>query len=416
MFRQDGTLTLNKLTLDEVPAVGLLVASSQLTSRQPVAFGKSTPDAIIFDAALASHKEDNDALDIAIIENCKDAAALADYKCLHFVPFNPTDKRTEAQLQSKTGQIFWTSKGAPQTVLKMCTNKAEVQAEVDEHVEDFAKRGYRALGVAHADVEGQWVFAGLIPLFDPPRADTADTINKALHLGVRVKMITGDQLAIAKETARRLGMASFPTTRMVARAHPNLLPAQGFNIFTPDQLENAAQFHLTAAQLVEEADGFAQVRRRLVAGRVSDCGQGVPGAQVRDREEAAEGEAHGGHDGRRRQRRPRPEACRHRHCRGGCNRRRARRLRHRPADAGSRRHHRRHHRGAQDLPAHEELRHLQGAPSVPSSPLPHPPPPVSPPRSVWCSCSPSSPSPTTSTGPLSSWSSSVRLARGAPAT
>lgn len=57
------------------------------------------------------------------------------------------------------------------------------------------------------DAEGtQWIFEGLIPLFDPPRHDTEDTIRRALEMGVKVKMITGDQLAIAKETARSLGM------------------------------------------------------------------------------------------------------------------------------------------------------------------------------------------------------------------
>lgn len=48
--------------------------------------------------------------------------------------------------------------------------------------------------VPEGDMEstgGPWQFCGLLPLFDPPRHDSAETIRKALHLGVNVKMITG---------------------------------------------------------------------------------------------------------------------------------------------------------------------------------------------------------------------------------
>jgi magnesium-transporting ATPase (P-type) len=38
---------------------------------------------------------------------------------------------------------------------------------------------------------GPWQFIGLLPLFDPPRHDSAETIRRALVLGVNVKMITG---------------------------------------------------------------------------------------------------------------------------------------------------------------------------------------------------------------------------------
>lgn len=39
---------------------------------------------------------------------------------------------------------------------------------------------------------GPWQFVGLLSLFDPPRHDSAETIRRALHLGVNVKMITGN--------------------------------------------------------------------------------------------------------------------------------------------------------------------------------------------------------------------------------
>lgn len=95
-------------------------------------------------------------------------------------------------------------------ILEISTNHAEIAEQVNAQIEDFASRGLRCIGVARTtDPEAtQWVMLGLVPLFDPPREDTKETVETALKMGVKVKMITGDQLAIAKETARRLGMGN----------------------------------------------------------------------------------------------------------------------------------------------------------------------------------------------------------------
>ncbi len=75
-------------------------------------------------------------------------------------------------------------------------------------VDEFAARGFRSLGVARADGDGGWQFIGVLPLFDPPREDAKATIATAGQMGVKIKMVTGDQLAIAKETAKKLGMGT----------------------------------------------------------------------------------------------------------------------------------------------------------------------------------------------------------------
>jgi magnesium-transporting ATPase (P-type) len=87
-----------------------------------------------------------------------------------------------------------------------------------------------------------WQFVGLLPLFDPPRHDSAETIRRALHLGVNVKMITGDQLAIGKETARRLGMGTnmYPSTTLLGD-------------------KSTEMSGLPIDELIEKADGFAGV-------------------------------------------------------------------------------------------------------------------------------------------------------------
>jgi len=87
------------------------------------------------------------------------------------------------------------------------------------------------------------VFLGLLPLFDPPRHDSAETIRRALDLGVNVKMITGDQLAIGKETGRRLGMGT------------NMYPSSSLL----GQCKDAAIASIPIDELIEKADGFAGV-------------------------------------------------------------------------------------------------------------------------------------------------------------
>jgi len=150
------------------------------------------------------------------------------------------DKKAQGLIRSNNGVTFRVAKGAPQVILNQAQNKDEIKDEVEDLIKDFAIRGFRALGVSRSvDEAGTvWIFEGLIPLFDPPRHDTAETIKRALSMGVKVKMITGDQLAIAKETARSLGM--------------------GQNMFTIPSLKKN-DMGISSSDLIEQADGFAEM-------------------------------------------------------------------------------------------------------------------------------------------------------------
>ncbi len=218
-----GTLTQNKLTLGD-----------------PFTVNGIPPDQAILWAALASRAEDKDTIDLAVIGGVKDAQALKSYQVLHFQPFDPVHKRTEATVKSADGKQFFVAKGAPQVILEISTNAGEVKPAVEKAVNEFAGRGFRSLGVARADQEGKWQFVGVLPLFDPPREQAKATIASARQMGVSVKMVTGDQVAIARETARQLGMGT------------NILDASGLG---------DTKHHETAesAEAIEKADGFAQV-------------------------------------------------------------------------------------------------------------------------------------------------------------
>ncbi|MCH1921762.1 hypothetical protein L9G15_20375, partial [Shewanella sp. A3A] len=153
--------------------------------------------------------------------------ARAGIREVHFLPFNPVDKRTALTYIDADGNWHRASKGAPEQILTLCNCKEDVKRKVHAVIDKYAERGLRSLAVARQEVPekskesagGPWQFVGLLPLFDPPRHDSAETIRKALHLGVNVKMITGDQLAIGKETGRRLGMGTnmYPSSALLGQ-------------------------------------------------------------------------------------------------------------------------------------------------------------------------------------------------------
>jgi H+-transporting ATPase len=127
----------------------------------------------------------------------KDKEMLKSYNIVHYQPFDPVHKRPEASVRASDGKTFKVTKGALQIILKLSSNVEQVKPIVDKVVNEFAARGFRSLGVAWANGDDKWQFIGVLPLFDPPREDAKETIKTATQMGVMVKMVTGDQIAIA---------------------------------------------------------------------------------------------------------------------------------------------------------------------------------------------------------------------------
>jgi H+-transporting ATPase len=222
-----GTLTQNKLTLGD-----------------PLIFGAKNSQDLILAAALASKAEDQDAIDLAIIGGLEDQNKINSFEQLKFVPFDPVSKRTEATIKGTGNETVKVTKGAPQVILDLAQITPDTRAKADQAIDDFAAKGYRTLGVARSDNDSPWQFLGILPLFDPPREDSAETISQARNHGIAVKMVTGDNLAIAGEIAGQLGM--------------------GKTIYAADKLlrsdqETQHRMASDTAEKVEQADGFAQV-------------------------------------------------------------------------------------------------------------------------------------------------------------
>ncbi|KAI6681094.1 hypothetical protein NL676_034975 [Syzygium grande] len=217
-----GTLTLNKLSVDRT----LIEVFTKGVEKEHV----------ILLAARASRTENQDAIDAAIVGMLADPKeARAGIREVHFLPFNPVDKRTALTYIDSDGSWHRASKGAPEQILNLCNCKEDVRKKSHAVIDKFAERG--------------------LPIFSccktgnsrenkrQPRHDSAETIRRALNLGVNVKMITGDQLAIAKETGRRLGMGT------------NMYPSSSLL----GQHKDASIAALPVDELIEKADGFAGV-------------------------------------------------------------------------------------------------------------------------------------------------------------
>ncbi len=215
------------------------LTQSKLTPGAPFVIGVS-PDELFLNAALASREENQDPIDLAIISGVKDKGILSSYEIVHFQPFDPVHKRTEATVKAKSGVTFKVSKGAPQVILALYAGASQIQEQVDAAVNEFARRGFRSLGVAATDDSGAWKFQGVVPLYDPLREDSRETVDAAREMGIKVKMLTGDQIAIAQEIGRQLDLGS------------NIIDAGIFS-----KADTDVDSRLSDA--IEQADGFAQV-------------------------------------------------------------------------------------------------------------------------------------------------------------
>jgi H+-transporting ATPase len=234
-----GTLTTNKLTVDR---------------KTVKTYGPFDAEQVILLAAYASRMENQDAIDFSVVHALDDPTkARTGIKELDFKPFNPIDKRTEITYKEEsTEKLKRCTKGMAGVIIELCTrNKTEqVEDQLEADVEEYASRGLRALAVAYEEVPGKnfraegngFELIGLLAIYDPPRPDTKQTIDDALALGVRVKMVTGDQLAIAKETGRRLGLGDHMYPAKVLKEGP-----------APDSK------HATLDEMIMDADGFAGV-------------------------------------------------------------------------------------------------------------------------------------------------------------
>jgi H+-transporting ATPase len=242
-----GTLTQNRLEVGE-----------------PVTYAGASSNDVLIAAALASRQENPDPIDHAVFQKLGGPGLSEGLTIASYQPFDPVSKRSEATIR-EGARGFKVTKGAPQVILELCENRDGVHEAASKAVDELAERGYRTLGVARANENDAWQFLGLLPLHDPPREDSAETIRAAKEQGVNIKMVTGDHQAIAREVAGELGLSR--------------------NIVTADALGGLGE--RAEEEMVERAGGFAQVfpeHKHRIVDVLQHCGHivGMTGDGVND--------------------------------------------------------------------------------------------------------------------------------------
>jgi H+-transporting ATPase len=214
----------------------LTTADMRVTPSEIWTMGEySKDDALIWSGVASNPANKEDPIDSSVLKSCvehfgerESEAKLAQYKKNKFIGFNPTTKRTVVYCEQPSNpkhRNFKIAKGLVSKILKTgddggdcweVENLETVQEKVQEHDLKLSMQGYKTIGVALSVDEGPMKFAAIVPMMDPPRGDTMLTIYRIRQAAIGVKMITGDHLNVAVETARQIGLgtAILPATEL----------------------------------------------------------------------------------------------------------------------------------------------------------------------------------------------------------
>ncbi len=219
-----GTITMNRLAVTGV-----------------IPLEQATESDVLFAGALASQEANQDPIDLAFLTAAKARHVFANPPAVtpvSFTPFDAQNRRTEAVVE-QNGQRYRVMKGAVRTVAQACGLQPVAMAALEARVSESALKGYRTLAVARGPETGTPTLVGLVALVDPPRSDAKPLIVALHELGIPVKMLTGDALAIASEIAHGVGL---PTIRRVS-----------------DLKAASARTGSEAVDLLAGTDGFAEI-------------------------------------------------------------------------------------------------------------------------------------------------------------
>jgi len=216
-----GTITMNRLTLADVLPVG-----------------PHTKEEVVLYGALASQEANQDPIDLAFISKAKEMQLpVASYDQVSFTPFDPSTRRTEASVKFEKEE-FYVVKGAVKTIMALCGDCHDGLDKIERDIDGFVVKGYRILAVAKGGSREEVELTGVAALNDKPREDSPHLISELKKLGISVKMLTGDALAIAKEVASQAGL--------------------GNKISRITDLKNHLDDENTL-KTMEESDGFAEI-------------------------------------------------------------------------------------------------------------------------------------------------------------
>jgi magnesium-transporting ATPase (P-type) len=233
----EDAATMDVLCVDKTGTITM----NQLAVTGVIPFNHATEVDVLFAGALASKEANQDPIDLAFLIAVKERHIFDSkpaVKPVSFAPFDAKNRRTEAVVE-QNGERLRVMKGAVETVAQACGLQPPAIEALEARVSESALKGYRTLAVAQGPETGSLALVGLVMLYDPLRPDAKQLIGNLRDLGVSVKILTGDALAVATEIARGVGL---PNIRRVTD-----LKAVG------------VQASNEAVDLLAGADGFAEV-------------------------------------------------------------------------------------------------------------------------------------------------------------
>ena len=195
----EGAATMDLLCMDKTGTI----TGNRINVAEVFGFGRG-PEEVIKYAAEASRDENKDPIDTAILEHSKTLQVKSGSQ-VTFVPFDSSTKMTVAQVQ-EGDETYSVAKGAADIISALCKTSADQKSALDEKVAGFALKGYRTLAVARN--AGKWEIIGVIALYDRPRPDSKKLIGELRDLGIAIKMITGDNRAVAVQIASEVGLGN----------------------------------------------------------------------------------------------------------------------------------------------------------------------------------------------------------------
>lgn len=202
----EDAATMDVLCVDKTGTITL----NQLAVTGVIPLEQATDADVLFAGALASQEANQDPIDVAFLAAAKERHTFDNVPRITpvaFTPFDAKTRRTEAVIE-QNGQRLRVMKGAVRTIAEACGLQPPAIAALEARVSESAAKGYRMLAVARGPEAGTPILIGLVSLYDPPRPDAKQLIAALRNLGVAVKMLTGDALAVASEIAGGVGLTN----------------------------------------------------------------------------------------------------------------------------------------------------------------------------------------------------------------
>jgi H+-transporting ATPase len=261
----EDAATMNVLCVDKTGTITM----NKLSITKTLAHSGFNESDVTFYGALASQEANQDPIDFAFIERAKHEKLPMDtVKQTSFIPFDPKTRCTEAVIQQENGEYFRVMKGAVRVIGEACELTEIEKKHLEEQIQEYSLKGYRTLAVAKTDRDRKTKFVGLAILYDLPRSDSKQLIHELDKLGISVKMLTGDALPIAKETAKNVGLGEHIT------------------LFSNLRADTKNTIRIVVEEM-QESDGFAEVYpedKYIIVKSLQDSGHivGMTGDGVND--------------------------------------------------------------------------------------------------------------------------------------